>query len=957
MRSRWRVGLSRSLCGVVRALRFSFPNTAISLAALISLTCLPGCVWVGIALSLVDFGDGSSGTVASNALPAAVGLEVDERLLSDEVAIQVTLIDADQDPLTLTLWTVAAGDTLPMTLVGPPETYPSSPNGVPVDLLWNVGADFPDYQSVSRDVTLIARPQDAHLDPGTPDEVSVVVGNDPITGSFLAPLHNQSVSGNITVQFELSDPRSDVAQVAFEFLRPGSNTWEPATIVVGNTNGLETSPIGLEHSVAWDSLADLGTTVVLGLQLRATPTDTGPGQDFTSALFEVSNNLPPNFMLEPHDSRWPDEVNLIGRLSNPETTESLHVTVNWSDDGFATSNPATMRVGGALFPSPGLSHGLVASATGLVHSFDWLARTDLGPGSQNAVSLRFTVFDQIYTQPPVTSNVLIVGNDPPTVRFGVQAPGTKGFDVTLRIEIEDSTVDDVDVSLTYKVVGSSAVPATINGGTLGLASAPGQGALHSLVWDSASDLGDLFATVTLFAQGTDEFGAAGPIDSTTVFIENRSSSPIATIGGPVSNNTDTLTIMVTEVCSRSPLAGATIWVDDDTANTALTDATGRAFLTGLTLPVGADWAVTAGKPGYSLTTVLSQASRLNLALERSDVTGLTTQVSGVVDFPSGLSAFGQVLVLDNVAVPALGKTSDPGFTEADVNGNNGQVASFTVNVPLGRPFTLAAISEYSNSRRTLSTAATQTFGPLAGPVANLVLSMPVPDFGSTAITGLTDVPPISTPAELAAFGLADFACGTFVFDTGRGTINGGALHPISLVAPNDLDILPFLSTSLSVEFTQFLNINNPTAGFHYKQRFLPLDTNATDLGIVALSSQTTEWFVLSNNPRDHFEFLSSAGLSSNSHFKAVRFTRGVSNTRRRQWLFIVDGDTNQITAPLVPDHLADEGLVPLAQPAEEYMAQILSFLVTISDPDDFDFFDVFSAPHRNVVGQTRGYRP
>lgn len=88
-------------------------------------------------------------------------------------------------------------------------------------------------------------------------------GIQPVGGPVMSP---------VPLDFSLHDAESDPCRLEAAYSLDGGGVWTTAT-VAGPITGLGSSPFGVAHTVAWDAMADLGTTWGVVARIRITPSD------------------------------------------------------------------------------------------------------------------------------------------------------------------------------------------------------------------------------------------------------------------------------------------------------------------------------------------------------------------------------------------------------------------------------------------------------------------------------------------------------------------------------------------------------------------------------------------------------------------------------------------------------------------------------------------------------------
>src|SRR5205814_9587981 len=126
-----------------------------------------------------------------------------------------------------------------------------------------------------------------------------LIGDDAPSVTVTFPTGGLTLAGVTTVAFTLADSTSDTADVELRFSSPSlGKINQPMTIVVGTGTALATGALGVAHSVAWNTVADIGANIVSDVTISATPSDraTGTvvrGTTFTVPAFTVRNNAAP----------------------------------------------------------------------------------------------------------------------------------------------------------------------------------------------------------------------------------------------------------------------------------------------------------------------------------------------------------------------------------------------------------------------------------------------------------------------------------------------------------------------------------------------------------------------------------------------------------------------------------------------------------------------------------------
>ena len=104
-------------------------------------------------------------------------------------------------------------------------------------------------------------------------------------------------SGNVVINYKLTDPASDYCEVWVWYGTSGTGPWikcASASVSPNPEYDISSSPAGLDHSFVWDTYADLGV-VKDDIWIKVVADDgAAPGEGITSASFTVNNNETPS---------------------------------------------------------------------------------------------------------------------------------------------------------------------------------------------------------------------------------------------------------------------------------------------------------------------------------------------------------------------------------------------------------------------------------------------------------------------------------------------------------------------------------------------------------------------------------------------------------------------------------------------------------------------------------------
>lgn len=354
---------------------------------------------------------------------------------------------------------------------------PSSVSGINYTYVWDSMTDI--GSGAFPQVKIRITPSDMTGLDGLPAvSPNTIVGND-------APwLQVQTVpdsSGLVAVAYTLFDSTADKCSITVEFSTDGGVSFSLATIPGGATANLAAGSAGINHILAWNSLADIGSTSASTVVLQITPADAfDTGMPVMTNVFSVQNNsIPVAFMLPVprQDGDVAVDFLLLDLDSDP-----IDILVEYSIDLGITFWVAT------LTPSS-ITTGLASSPTGSAHSIDWDSAADIGTGAMTAI-IRVTPSDGASTGIPAETPPFIVGNDAPEI-WGIPITGPEGGWVLIEFTLVDTTSDPVDVDCRFTTDGwvTDAACSRIIGPIIDAPSAPFPGVIHQVMWDSLFDLG------------------------------------------------------------------------------------------------------------------------------------------------------------------------------------------------------------------------------------------------------------------------------------------------------------------------------------------------------------------------------------------------------------------------------------------------------------------------------------
>lgn len=207
-----------------------------------------------------------------------------------------------------------------------------------------------------------------------------------LSATITTPAGTQT--GVVPISYTLIDPAGLTCVVAVEFSTNGGGVWQPAAPAPGGdgTSDLASSPTGVPHTFAWNSVAD---GVAPGgpdsnVRFRITPATTVPGASGATQNFTVDNagNTAPTASITPLVGVQSGLVPVSYALTDAQS-DPCSVQASFSVDGGTSFSPATQGPGG-----DGASN-LTSSGGGTAHTYLWNSVADgVAPSGANS-TVRF----------------------------------------------------------------------------------------------------------------------------------------------------------------------------------------------------------------------------------------------------------------------------------------------------------------------------------------------------------------------------------------------------------------------------------------------------------------------------------------------------------------------------------------------------------------------------------------
>ncbi|MGD0461900.1 MAG: hypothetical protein ABSB74_05385 [Tepidisphaeraceae bacterium] len=213
------------------------------------------------------------------------------------------------------------------------------------------------------------------------------------TATITTPTGTQS--GNVTINYTLTDANSDPCSILAQYSADGGTTWNTATAGGGDgTTGLSSTPGGITHSFVWASATDLPGISNSDVEFRITPSSAGgSGSTAATGIFAVNNTasamLPIAAITSPIGGTHYGNIQISYTLTDANSDAcNILAQYRFSTDGGSTWSSWSTATSA---PNEGDgTTGLTSSATGIAHTFVWAAISDLVAYS-NSVAVEFEI--------------------------------------------------------------------------------------------------------------------------------------------------------------------------------------------------------------------------------------------------------------------------------------------------------------------------------------------------------------------------------------------------------------------------------------------------------------------------------------------------------------------------------------------------------------------------------------
>lgn len=150
------------------------------------------------------------------------------------------------------------------------------------------------------------------------------------------PSTNQ-LGGLAAVTVRLWDAEGNHATPFLQFRFSGETNWDDASLI-GTASPVPASPGGVNHTLVWDVLTDIGANIVTNILLRARASDMSLLGDWsTGTPFTVQTTALPDTDFDGIPDAW--EMQFFGKLSHNSLTDSDGDGFNDQAEYIADTNP------------------------------------------------------------------------------------------------------------------------------------------------------------------------------------------------------------------------------------------------------------------------------------------------------------------------------------------------------------------------------------------------------------------------------------------------------------------------------------------------------------------------------------------------------------------------------------------------------------------------------------------
>ncbi|MHC4664085.1 MAG: FG-GAP repeat domain-containing protein [Planctomycetota bacterium] len=303
--------------------------------------------------------------------------------------------------------------------------------------------------------------------------------------------------GDVSILYRITDLESDNCSITAAYGAYGADPVNPLTLSAASPllDNVTSSMTGIDHTLIWNSIADLGNGYKTDVVIAVTASD-GKGNSATqvTATFAVGNNAP-GIELLPISGTQSGAVGIL-YIASDNSSDLINLEAEFSLDN---SSPWISAV-----PVAGIAMtNILTSPVGLQHVFLWDSLDNVG-GVGSAISdqcrIRLRAFDGFDNGIWTESDFFTIHNNfPPSAsitEIGTPGAGEYRGVIPIRYTLYDTESDSIDAVFEW-ADGSgvwkrmSEFPAGSGGmelsdGAYNLSASP-EGVSHTFLWNSLSD--------------------------------------------------------------------------------------------------------------------------------------------------------------------------------------------------------------------------------------------------------------------------------------------------------------------------------------------------------------------------------------------------------------------------------------------------------------------------------------
>ncbi|MCR4315967.1 MAG: FG-GAP-like repeat-containing protein [Planctomycetes bacterium] len=479
-------------------------------------------------------GGGGGTTVSADAPSATISLNISGRPKAGNVAIPYTL--SQTNGLSANISAQYSVDGGAFAIATPASTNEgttnlwTSPSGSQHVFTWSMDSDIP---AGSHNVVFRITPSVGTVTGAAATTSSFAVSSQGSTSttaptvSILSSVGGMTLSGNVTILYQITDQQNDIASVTVSWSTTGTS-FSPLTLSSSSspTSNLLTTSGNNIYTIVWDSNSDLFNSTS-NVVVRVTPADSsGAGTPVDTPQFTVSNGT-----ASPPPTSGPATAPTTTGVTSPaqgSTVTSSPITIVYvlSDQESSTTSVAVEYWTGASWltctevtgtPSEGIT-GLTTSPAGVTHTFVWNASQDLGTTANLQVFVRVVPTDTSGTGTSAQTDFVVnlSGSSGGPTNGGGSGPSAPPT-VTIQSPTGGANVSASPVTINYTLTTSAA-------GTANVAFEYWDGS----VWQPCTEFTGTGST----SQGKTNLSTS-PSGSAHVFQWDIASQPTATASNPV----------------------------------------------------------------------------------------------------------------------------------------------------------------------------------------------------------------------------------------------------------------------------------------------------------------------------------------------------------------------------------------------------------------------------------------